>query len=118
MSLDLGHMRAFVRRVHFVGIGGVGMSGIAEVLANLGYRVSGSDLKESAITRRLKAAGVRVSLGHGAANVRDAQVVVVSSAVQPDNLSMEMLFFDSVAEFKMFGERQAGALHPAPPKRS
>ena len=85
MSLDLGHMQAFVRRVHFVGIGGVGMSGIAEVLANLGYRVSGSDLKESAITRRLKAAGVRVALGHGAANVRDAQVVVVSSAVRPDN---------------------------------
>ncbi len=85
MSLDLGHMQAFVRRVHFVGVGGVGMSGIAEVLANLGYRVSGSDLKESAITRRLKAAGVRVSLGHHAANVRGAQVVVVSSAVRPDN---------------------------------
>ena len=85
MSFDLGHMRAFVRRVHFVGVGGVGMSGIAEVLANLGYRVSGSDLKESAITRRLRTAGVRVALGHAAANVRDAQVVVVSSAVRPDN---------------------------------
>jgi UDP-N-acetylmuramate--alanine ligase len=85
MSLDLGYMRAFVQRVHFVGVGGVGMSGIAEVLANLGYRVSGSDLKESAITRRLRAAGVRVALGHGAANVRGAQVVVVSSAVRPDN---------------------------------
>ncbi|MCX5794476.1 MAG: UDP-N-acetylmuramate--L-alanine ligase [Elusimicrobia bacterium] len=78
-------MRAFVRRVHFVGVGGVGMSGIAEVLVNLGYRVSGSDLKASAITRRLKAAGVRVSVGHAAANVGDAQVVVVSSAVRPDN---------------------------------
>jgi UDP-N-acetylmuramate--alanine ligase len=78
-------MKAFIRRIHFVGVGGVGMSGIAEVLANLGFRVSGSDLKESAITRRLQAAGVRVFRGHKTANARGAQVVVVSSAVSPDN---------------------------------
>jgi UDP-N-acetylmuramate--alanine ligase len=78
-------MGAFIRRVHFVGVGGVGMSGIAEVLGNLGYRVSGSDVKETEITRRLRAAGVKVFLGHRAAQVRGAQVVVVSSAVGRGN---------------------------------
>ena len=78
-------MAKFVRRVHFVGIGGVGMSGIAEVLLNLGYKVQGSDLKESEITRRLKAAGARIGYGHRAANAAGADVVVVSSAVTPDN---------------------------------
>ena len=74
-----------VNNIHFVGIGGIGMSGIAEVLLNLGYAVSGSDLKASEITRRLEALGGRVSLGHHAKNLRDADVVVVSSAVRPDN---------------------------------
>jgi UDP-N-acetylmuramate--alanine ligase len=74
-----------VRRIHFVGIGGAGMSGIAEVLATLGYEVSGSDLAESAATRRLAALGVKVRIGHDAAQVADADVVVVSSAVRPDN---------------------------------
>ncbi len=78
-------MKGFVRRVHFVGIGGVGMSGIAEVLHNLGYEVSGSDAKESGITRRLSDDGVRVAIGHAAARARGAQVVVVSSAVSEDN---------------------------------
>ena len=78
-------MAPFVRRVHFVGIGGVGMSGIAEVLVNLGYRVSGSDLKPSELTRRLAAAGARVFYGHRPANAAGAQVVVTSSAVLPDN---------------------------------
>ncbi|MDE2491630.1 MAG: UDP-N-acetylmuramate--L-alanine ligase [Elusimicrobia bacterium] len=78
-------MRQFVRRIHFVGIGGVGMSGIAEVLRNLGYEVSGSDLKSTEITRRLQAAGVRVYEGHAAAHARGAQVLVVSSAVSPRN---------------------------------
>jgi UDP-N-acetylmuramate--alanine ligase len=77
-------MRAYAR-VHFVGIGGVGMSGIAEVLATLGYQVSGSDLGEGAATRRLAAAGVRVHRGHAAAHVADADVLVVSSAIRPDN---------------------------------
>ena len=69
------------RRVHFVGIGGIGMSGIAELLANLGYAVSGSDEKASPTTDRLASLGIRVARGHDAANVGDADVVVVSSAV-------------------------------------
>ena len=71
--------------VHFVGIGGIGMSGIAEVLVNLGYRVSGSDLKESDITRRLQKLGADVRLGHRAENLVHADVVVISSAVKRDN---------------------------------
>jgi UDP-N-acetylmuramate--alanine ligase len=73
------------RRVHFVGVGGIGMSGIAELLANLGYAVSGSDAKRSAVTDRLETLGVSVQAGHAAANVGDADVVVYSSAVRPDN---------------------------------
>jgi UDP-N-acetylmuramate--alanine ligase len=73
------------RRVHFIGIGGIGMSGIAELLANLGYTVSGSDEKPSAVTDRLVALGIRVAGGHAAANVGDADVVVVSSAVRRGN---------------------------------
>jgi UDP-N-acetylmuramate--alanine ligase len=71
--------------IHFVGIGGIGMSGIAEVLHNLGYRVRGSDLAESANTRRLAALGIPVAIGHRADNLDAAEVVVVSSAVKPDN---------------------------------
>ncbi|HUQ89847.1 MAG TPA: UDP-N-acetylmuramate--L-alanine ligase [Vicinamibacterales bacterium] len=73
------------RRIHFIGIGGIGMSGIAELLANLGYAVSGSDAKRSAVTARLETLGVTVYAGHAAANVGDADVVVYSSAVRPDN---------------------------------
>ncbi len=73
------------RRVHFIGVGGSGMSGIAELLANLGYAVSGSDEKRSPVTDRLEAIGIRVSQGHDAANVGNADVVVVSSAVRPTN---------------------------------
>lgn len=73
------------QRIHFVGIGGIGMSGIAEVLLNLGYEVSGSDLKESPITARLAALGARIGVGHAAAHVGEASVVVISSAVKPDN---------------------------------
>ncbi|MFN2454201.1 MAG: UDP-N-acetylmuramate--L-alanine ligase [Pyrinomonadaceae bacterium] len=74
-----------IQHVHFVGIGGIGMSGIAEVLANLGFRVSGSDMKASAVTKRLQAAGVEFVEGHGALNVGDAHVVVRSTAVRDDN---------------------------------
>lgn len=76
---------ARIKRIHFVGIGGVGMSGIAEVLANLGYRVSGSDLRESVALQRLRGLGVEVSLGHAPHHVKGADVVVVSSAVPADN---------------------------------
>ncbi len=74
-----------VQRIHFVGIGGVGMGGIAEVLLNLGYAVQGSDLRESAVTRRLVRLGADVRLGHRAENVGQADVVVVSSAVAEEN---------------------------------
>jgi UDP-N-acetylmuramate--alanine ligase len=73
------------RRIHFVGIGGIGMSGIAELLANLGYEVSGSDVKPSDATDRLEQIGVRVDSGHAAEHVGHADVVVVSSAVRGDN---------------------------------
>src|SRR5205807_5583127 len=71
--------------LHFVGIGGIGMSGIAEVLHNLGYQVQGSDLAESANTKRLTELGIRVAIGHRAENLDAAEVIVVSSAVKPDN---------------------------------
>jgi UDP-N-acetylmuramate--alanine ligase len=78
-------MKHKVRRIHFVGIGGAGMSGIAEVLANLGYQVSGSDLAANAATRRLGSLGVKVFLQHQAQQINGADAVVVSSAVQADN---------------------------------
>ncbi|MBB4305460.1 UDP-N-acetylmuramate--alanine ligase [Rhodobium orientis] len=71
--------------VHFVGIGGIGMSGIAEVLKNLGYKVQGSDISESANVQRLRDKGIAVSIGHRAENLGDAEVIVVSSAIKPDN---------------------------------
>jgi UDP-N-acetylmuramate--alanine ligase len=74
-----------VRQIHFVGIGGSGMSGIAEVLVNLGYQVSGSDLSANAATRRLASLGVRVAIDHKPEHLRGADAVVVSTAVQPDN---------------------------------
>ncbi len=74
-----------IRTIHFVGIGGIGMSGIAELLLNLGYEVTGSDARRSPITDRLAALGATVFAGHAAANVERADVVVVSSAVRPDN---------------------------------
>ena len=78
-------MKHKVRRIHFVGIGGAGMSGIAEVLVNQGYQVSGSDLAENAATRRLAELGAKVLLKHQPANVEGADVVVVSTAVQASN---------------------------------
>jgi UDP-N-acetylmuramate--alanine ligase len=77
-----------VRRLHFVGIGGSGMCGIAEVLLTLGYEVSGSDLKATEVTERLKKGGAVIFIGHAEANVHDAQVVVYSSAVEMDNPEM------------------------------
>ncbi len=71
--------------VHFVGIGGIGMSGLAEILLGMGYRVSGSDLRSSSVTSGLTERGATVYQGHSAANLGDARAVVVSSAVAPDN---------------------------------
>ena len=78
-------MRHKVKHVHFVGIGGAGMSGIAEILHNLGYVVSGSDQAASATTRRLASLGIRLAIGHDAAHIAGAQAVVTSTAVRPDN---------------------------------
>ena len=73
-------MFAKIQRIHFVGIGGIGMSGIAEVLLNLGYKISGSDLKSSSVTQRLASLGATIFDGHAAENIADAEVVV---PVQP-----------------------------------
>jgi UDP-N-acetylmuramate--alanine ligase len=77
------------RRIHFIGIGGIGMSGIAELLANLGYVVSGSDERRSAVTERLASLGIRVAYEHQASNVSDADVVVMSSAIRPGNPELD-----------------------------
>jgi UDP-N-acetylmuramate--alanine ligase len=77
-----------IQKLHFVGIGGIGMSGIAELLLNLGYQVSGSDLKRNALTDRLAGLGGKIRIGHDAANINDAHVVVISSAVRPDNVEV------------------------------
>ena len=73
------------RTIHFVGIGGVGMGGIAEVLLNLGYAVQGSDIKANKVTGRLSALGAQISLGHRSTNLGEADVVVVSSAIAQSN---------------------------------
>lgn len=78
-------MKHKVKHIHFVGIGGSGMSGIAEVMVNLGYTVSGSDLSTTATTQRLSSLGIRVAIGHGAEHIVGANAVVVSTAVKPDN---------------------------------
>jgi UDP-N-acetylmuramate--alanine ligase len=78
-------MKHAIRHIHFIGVGGSGMSGIAEVLFNLGYTVSGSDLSDSATLRRLSALGIQTHIGHSADNVKDADAVVTSTAVKADN---------------------------------
>src|SRR5262245_41343017 len=80
--------RGRVRHVHFVGIGGIGMSGLAEILRTLEFDVSGSDLKENENTRRLTTMGVRIEIGHRAENVEAADVVVYSSAIEASNPEM------------------------------
>ncbi|HLP98341.1 MAG TPA: UDP-N-acetylmuramate--L-alanine ligase [Sideroxyarcus sp.] len=78
-------MKHKVKNIHFVGIGGSGMNGIAEVLLNLGFKVSGSDLSESTVTQRLQGLGARITIGHDAKNLQDADAVVTSTAVKADN---------------------------------
>jgi len=74
-----------IKNLHFVGIGGIGMSGIAEVLVNMGYEISGSDINDSIATRRLQKLGIKIYVGHDASNVKDADVVVISSAIGKTN---------------------------------
>ena len=100
LPLDIGLL-------HFVGIGGIGMSGIAEILHNLGYQVQGSDISESANVRRLRALGIEVAVGHRAENVAQAQVVVISSAIKPDNpelLAARERFLPVVRRAEMLAE--------------
>ena len=77
-----------IKHIHFVGIGGIGMSGIAEVLLNLGYKVSGSDRKESDTTERLRKLGGEIFIGHSAEHITSPHVVVISSAVKSDNVEV------------------------------
>ena len=81
-----------IERIHFVGVGGTGMSGIAEVLSNLGYRVSGSDIKQSSVTQSLSDQGVEISIGHDRGNVDDVDVVVVSSAIDRTNVEIDTAY--------------------------
>ena len=100
MPLDIG-------LIHFVGIGGIGMSGIAEILHNLGYQVQGSDIAENANVRRLRELGIRVEIGHAAENVADVQVVVISSAVKQSNPEVRAArdrFVPVVRRAEMLGE--------------
>ncbi|MER1941562.1 MULTISPECIES: UDP-N-acetylmuramate--L-alanine ligase [unclassified Castellaniella] len=78
-------MKHRIHNIHFVGIGGAGMSGIAEVLLNLGYAISGSDVQETAVTRRLASLGARISIGHDAAHIQGAGAIVTSTAIHADN---------------------------------
>ncbi len=77
-----------IGRIHFVGIGGIGMSGIAEIMHNLGYAIQGSDIAENANVRRLRELGIEIAVGHRADALAGAEAVVVSSAVQPDNVEV------------------------------
>ena len=78
-------MKHAIRHIHFVGVGGAGMSGIAEVLFNLGYEISGSDLSDSSTLERLRGLGIRTCIGHQAAHIEGADAVVTSTAVLGDN---------------------------------
>lgn len=85
-----------IERIHFVGIGGTGMSGIAEVLSNLGYQVSGSDIKESAVTQRLASLGVSITIGHRRENIAQADVVVASSAIDRNNAEIDEAYLNRI----------------------
>jgi UDP-N-acetylmuramate--alanine ligase len=84
------YRRGKIQHIHFVGIGGIGMSGIAEVLLNLGYTISGSDVKESEVTRRLQSLGCEIFYGHRRENLKKADVVVISSAIRKGNPEVEV----------------------------
>jgi UDP-N-acetylmuramate--alanine ligase len=88
VRIEVFKMKHKVKNIHFVGIGGSGMSGIAEVLSNLGFGISGSDLADNATTRRLAGLGIRITTGHASDNVIGADAVVVSTAVKEDNLEV------------------------------
>lgn len=100
-------------QVHFIGIGGIGMSGIAEVLLNQGYRVSGSDLAETELTRRIARLGGKISIGHRSGNVEDAHAVVVSSAIKntnPEVIEARRLRIPVIPRAEMLGELMRGKI--------
>src|SRR3954466_3024068 len=117
-------MFAKIQRIHFIGIGGIGMSGIAEVLLNLGYRISGSDLKRSSVTDRLKSLGAVIFEGHRAENVSGAEVIVTSSATVSNNPEVEeahRLHVPVIQRAEMLAERMhlkygiaIGGMHARP----
>ena len=78
-----------IGKIHFIGIGGIGMSGIAEVLIAHGYEIQGSDVSDTKITRRLQKIGAKIFLNQNVQNLSDADVVVVSSAIKPDNVELQ-----------------------------
>ncbi|PPR61757.1 MAG: UDP-N-acetylmuramate--L-alanine ligase, partial [Alphaproteobacteria bacterium MarineAlpha4_Bin2] len=103
----MNEMPLSIGNIHFVGIGGIGMSGIAEVMHNLGYSVQGSDIAVGANVERIKALGIRVAIGHVAENVAEADVVVISSAVKEDNpevVSARSRLVPVVRRAEMLGE--------------
>src|SRR5256885_16814326 len=109
-------MFAKIQRIHFVGIGGIGMSGIAEVLLNLGYKISGSDLKSSVITERLATLGANIFEAHRAENIAGAEVVVASSAVSsvnPEIAEERALHFPIIKRHEMLGEQMRLKQHTA-----
>lgn len=89
MTVSSKHFMRRIRNIHFIGIGGVGMSGIAEVFHNLGYQISGSDITESAMVRHLRELGIEIAIGHQRENVAQAHVVVVSTAIDENNPEIE-----------------------------
>ncbi len=89
MTVSSKHFMRRIRNIHFIGIGGAGMSGIAEVFHNLGYQISGSDISESAMVRHLRELGITITIGHSSTNVADAHVVVVSTAIDEANPEVE-----------------------------
>jgi UDP-N-acetylmuramate--alanine ligase len=91
-NIEISKVLGDIERIHFVGIGGAGMSGIAEVLSNLGYQVSGSDLKASAITEHLQAQGVKIYLGHHQNHIENTDVVVISNAIDRKNPEIERAY--------------------------
>lgn len=96
-----------IERVHFVGIGGIGMSGIAEVLINLGFKVTGSDVRQTEITQRLETLGATIFYGHRGENIVDSDVVVISSAIRPDNPEVKKakeLFIPVIQRAEMLAE--------------
>ena len=105
MSAVSRHFMRRIRNIHFTGIGGAGMSGIAEVFHNLGYRISGSDIAENAMVRHLRDLGIEIAIGHRSENIADAHVVVVSTAIAADNPEIEAARAHMRGERKTIGSR-------------